>query len=80
MLDGDTHERTPLQNELSLVIDALPGLVWTAFPDGRADFLNQRWCEYTGVRLTERWAGVADGHPPRRSAGSCSTRSMPHFE
>lgn len=35
------------------VFDALPGLVWTAFPDGRADFVNQRWCEYTGLSFDE---------------------------
>jgi len=37
-----------MEIELSRLIDALPGLVWTAFPDGRADFINQRWCEYAG--------------------------------
>jgi PAS domain S-box-containing protein len=31
------------------VLDALPGLVWTALPDGRADFVNGRWRDYTGV-------------------------------
>jgi len=35
----------------SLLIDALPGLVWTALPDGNIDFFNQRWCEYTGLSL-----------------------------
>jgi PAS domain S-box-containing protein len=35
--------------ELSELIDSLPGLVWTALPDGRAEFINQRWCEYTGL-------------------------------
>ncbi len=29
--------------------DALPGLVWVALPDGRAEFINKRWCEYTGL-------------------------------
>jgi len=38
-----------MELELSQLIDALPGLVWTALPDGRADFINQRWCEYTGL-------------------------------
>jgi PAS domain S-box-containing protein len=39
--------------ESSHIIDALPGLVWTAFPDGRIDFLNQRWCQYTGLSSQE---------------------------
>jgi PAS domain S-box-containing protein len=42
-----------MENELSRVVDALPGLVWTARPDGRIDFLNQRWCEYTGLSVEE---------------------------
>jgi hypothetical protein len=32
-------------NDLSRVVDARPGLVCTALPDGDFDFLNQRWCE-----------------------------------
>jgi PAS domain S-box-containing protein len=35
--------------ELGRLIDALPGLVWTTLPDGRAEFLNRRWREYTGL-------------------------------
>jgi PAS domain S-box-containing protein len=38
-----------MENELGRIVDALPGLVWTAFPDGRLAFVNQRWCEYTGL-------------------------------
>jgi signal transduction histidine kinase len=38
-----------MELDLSRLIDALPGLVWTALPDGRADFINRRWCEYTGL-------------------------------
>jgi PAS domain S-box-containing protein len=42
-----------MESELRRVVDALPGLVWTARPDGHIDFLNQRWCEYTGLGVTE---------------------------
>jgi len=42
-----------MENELSRVVDAFPGLVWTALPDGRFDLLNRRWCEYTGMKLAE---------------------------
>jgi len=50
---SDHDERTGMENELSRVVDTLPGLVWTALPDGRIDFLNQRWCEYTGLSVDE---------------------------
>jgi PAS domain S-box-containing protein len=52
---GDCHERTGMENELSRVVDALPGLVWTALPDGHVDFPNQRWCEYTGLSVDEAY-------------------------
>jgi PAS domain S-box-containing protein len=42
-----------LQNDLRLVVDTLPGLVWTALPDGQVDFLNQPWCDYTGMDLAQ---------------------------
>src|ERR1700677_2401962 len=38
-----------MEQELSRVVDVLPGLVWTALADGRADFFNGRWLEYTGL-------------------------------
>ena len=41
------------ERELRLAVDTIPGLVWTALPDGSCDFLNQRWLEYTGLTLEE---------------------------
>ena len=38
-----------MESELTQVVDALPGIVWTALPDGRVDFLNERWYDYTGI-------------------------------
>ena len=42
-----------MQNELGRIVDALPGLVWTALPDGRIDFVNQRWCEFSGLAMDD---------------------------
>jgi PAS domain S-box-containing protein len=42
-----------VQDELRLAVDTIPGLVWSALPDGYMDFLNQRWCEYTGLALEQ---------------------------
>jgi PAS domain S-box-containing protein len=42
-----------METELRRVVDALPGLVWTARLDGHIDFLNQRWSEYTGRSVDE---------------------------
>lgn len=37
----------------SSVLDALAGLVWTARADGRCDFVNRGWQDYTGLGLDE---------------------------
>jgi PAS domain S-box-containing protein len=54
-----------MENELRRIVDALPGLFWTALPNGQADFTNQRWCEYTGLTASEAagegWLGAI--HP-----------------
>ena len=42
-----------MQDDLNRVVDALPGLVWTALASGEIDFLNQRWGEYTGLTAGE---------------------------
>lgn len=31
--------------------EGLPQLAWTCLPNGECDFLNRRWCEYTGIGL-----------------------------
>jgi PAS domain S-box-containing protein len=38
---------------LGRVIDAIPGFVWSALPDGDVEFCNQRWLDYTGKSLGE---------------------------
>ena len=42
-----------MEDDIIRVLNALAGLVWTALADGQIDFVNQRWCEYTGLSLEE---------------------------
>src|SRR5262245_55900987 len=35
------------------ILDALPGLVWTALPDGHVDFVSRPWSDYTGLAVGE---------------------------
>jgi PAS domain S-box-containing protein len=55
----------PIESQLRLAIDTIPGLVWTARPDGHIDFLNQRWLDYTGLTLDEAsgWDWQVAVHP-----------------
>ncbi|MEN3353513.1 MAG: hypothetical protein V7640_1671, partial [Betaproteobacteria bacterium] len=41
------------QDRLRLVIDTIPGIVWSAAPDGGVEFVNQPWLDYTGHSLAE---------------------------
>ena len=42
-----------MQYELTHLVEALPGLGWTALADGRAEFFNQRWLDYTGLSVEQ---------------------------
>lgn len=41
------------ESDLRVAIDTIPGLVWTSLPDGNIEYLNERWLDYTGLRLEE---------------------------
>jgi len=43
----------PSEFHIGTVIDAIPGLVWSALPDGTLEFCSQGWLEYTGMSLEE---------------------------
>ncbi len=64
-----------MDSEFRGVIDALPGLIWTANSDGYADFLNQRWLEYTGLSAEDsQWAPVGRPRSTRMTESPCSRR------
>jgi PAS domain S-box-containing protein len=65
--------------------DSVPGILWTAQPDGRIDYFNRRWFEYTGLsaeRTASSWEGAL--HPedaPRfRNAWRQAVRVSERFQ
>lgn len=42
-----------MEYEFNRVINALPGLVRAALPDGQIDFSSKRWRDYTGMDIEE---------------------------
>ena len=46
-----TLRRAAMSVDLGGLLDTLPGLVWTALPDGRLDYVGRRWLDYTGLSL-----------------------------
>jgi PAS domain S-box-containing protein len=66
----DIEDRKVAEGRLRLVIDTLPALVWSKLPDGSADFLNQRFREYTGLSVREGlgWGWMRNAfHPEDRA-------------
>jgi PAS domain S-box-containing protein len=53
------------EQNLRLIIDSLPVLVWSARPDGSADFINQSWLDYAGVPADQilDWGFLDFYHP-----------------
>lgn len=53
------------ERRLRLMIDTMPGLVWSSRPDGQIDYLNQRWLDYTGLTMEQAsgWGWRQAVHP-----------------
>ena len=41
------------ETDLRLAMDTIPAVVWSAGPDGSADFVSRGWLEYTNLSLEE---------------------------
>jgi PAS domain S-box-containing protein len=53
------------EENLRLIINSLPVLVWSARPDGSADFVNQSWLDYAGLPADKilEWGFLDLYHP-----------------
>ncbi len=49
----DITARKRAEDEIRVLVDAIPQLVWMTRPDGSADYCNQRWCDYTGLTVQQ---------------------------
>ena len=54
-----------LEQELRLLVEAIPTLVWRAAPDGNFDYVNKRMLQYLGAPLSEviGWGWMDKVHP-----------------
>src|SRR4029434_10072029 len=54
----------PSDDFLRTMIDQMPTLAWSCRPDGSAEFVNQRWVDYTGLSMEEAvgWGWQASIH------------------
>jgi len=80
----DITQRKQMETMLAQIADdyrslaeATPQVVWTADPDGRFDYLNERWVAYTGIpheRALE-WGWTAAVHPGDLATALATWRS-----
>jgi PAS domain S-box-containing protein len=56
------------ERRLRSLAEALPQLVWTAEPDGRYDYTNRRWTDFTGLTAEGSlgWGWCEAAHPEDR--------------
>jgi PAS domain S-box-containing protein len=65
----DSEEASHLIEErLRHIIETIPTIVWCKLPDGSADFLNQKFSEYTGLSMEQGlgWGWMNAFHPEDR--------------
>src|SRR6201995_38372 len=68
MSQEDNRPREALTNsaqELLLVVETIPALVWRAAPDGNFEYVNKRMLDYLGAPLSEviGWGWMDKVHP-----------------
>jgi PAS domain S-box-containing protein len=53
------------ERNLNLIINTIPALVWSARPDGPAEFFNQHYLDYVGLssEAAQDWGWTAAVHP-----------------
>src|SRR5262245_27077814 len=56
------------EQQLQTISDTIPTQVWSARPNGSAEFLNQRWLDYTGLSADQArdWGWTVALHPDDR--------------
>jgi formate hydrogenlyase transcriptional activator len=52
-LERALQESRESEARLRKIIDTIPTLAWCNLPDGSNEFVNQRWCDYTGLSQEE---------------------------
>jgi len=64
-LENALAEIKKSEDRLRVIIDTIPTLAWSILPDGSAEFINQRWLDYTGLSAEEArdWGWSVAIHP-----------------
>src|SRR6266536_2695427 len=52
-MDNEFNAMQASEDFLRTMVDKIPILAWSCWPDGTTEFLNQRWLDYTGLSIEE---------------------------
>jgi formate hydrogenlyase transcriptional activator len=65
LAQGGGRDNEPSEDFFRTIIDQIPALAWSCRVDGTAEFLNQRWLDYTGLSLEAGlgWGWKSAIHP-----------------
>lgn len=65
------------ERNLSLIINTIPTLAWSARPDGSAEFFNQHYLDYVGLssEQAQHWGWTVAVHPDDLSVLAASWRA-----
>jgi PAS domain S-box-containing protein len=65
-----TAELAAVQRELSQIINTIPALAWSAWPDGSAEFFSEHYLAYVGLPAEQMLGGgwIEAIHPEDRAA------------
>jgi formate hydrogenlyase transcriptional activator len=65
----DASAAKEAEDRIRRIINTVPGLLWSARPDGWIDFISQRWLDYTGMTLEQAlgWGWQPAFHPDDRA-------------
>jgi PAS domain S-box-containing protein len=60
--DETLHALAAKEEQYRILAEVMPQCIWTAGPDGQTDYVNQHWCEFSGLDLVRSlgsgWAVV----------------------
>src|SRR5215469_18321620 len=75
------HRRRVAPVSGDTLTDVMPQIVWTMLPNGRHEYVNQRYRDYTGLTLaqlqSDRWVYLQFIHPDDQ-AGNRALRQQAH--
>ena len=63
--EDSTGRAQEVERRFRFLSDRIPQIIWTSQPDGKVDYYNQRWFDYTGMTFeqTQGWAWESVLHP-----------------